>query len=205
MFLGDLRPTARPRHQLLLGQQIVREDSGEIPNLVQQLQFGRSVIAQVSDGFSDSGPVLLLDMSPIVLVARPRPGERDLMLDAVGQEMLVDEFRPLIGIDADERKRGHADHVFQGLEYPFRGLVLHRPIHRPAGADVSHGQGEAVLAAYVSTFVSPNPASVPVDEVDLDELPTASPHSAQVRTGIWDFSNDPDFVWDRLLGSIFLR
>lgn len=34
---------------------------------------------------------------------------------------------------------------------------------------------------------------------------TASSHSAQVRTGIWDFSNVPGLVWDRPRGKSFAR
>lgn len=69
VFLRDFRSAPGLRNQFLLGQEIIGEDPVEFPNLVEQLELSRGVVAEVADKFTDSGPVLLLDMGPVVLVA----------------------------------------------------------------------------------------------------------------------------------------
>ncbi len=53
--------------EFLLGAQQVREPPVEIPDLVQQLDFGIGVETQVADQLSDVSPVLLFDMGSVVL------------------------------------------------------------------------------------------------------------------------------------------
>jgi len=47
---------------------------------------------QVADELPDMGPVLLLDVGPVVLVARPAPREGDLAGEAVVEQVGVDEL-----------------------------------------------------------------------------------------------------------------
>jgi len=86
--LGDLGPIALLEDDLLLGQEVVRVGPVELPDLVQDRQLGLGVEAEVADQFSDVGPVLLLNVGPIVLVARAGPGEGDLVVVAVGQQVI---------------------------------------------------------------------------------------------------------------------
>jgi hypothetical protein len=44
------------------------------------------------------GPVLLLDVRPVVLVARPGPGEGDLVGGAVVEKVGVDELRTVVDL-----------------------------------------------------------------------------------------------------------
>ena len=50
------------------------------------------------------GPVLLLDVRPVVLVARPGPGEGDLVGGAVVEKVGVDELRTVIAVDSKDRE-----------------------------------------------------------------------------------------------------
>ena len=69
-----------------------------------KVELGRGVEAQVADQLADVGPVLLLDVRPVVLVARPGPGEGDLLLAAVVEKMGVDELRAVVRVDAEDRE-----------------------------------------------------------------------------------------------------
>ena len=91
--LGDLRAVALLEDQLLLGQVVVGEDPVELLDLVEQGVFGGGVVVVVADQLTDPGPVLLLHVRAVVAVARPGPGEGDLLLGTVAQQVVVDELR----------------------------------------------------------------------------------------------------------------
>lgn len=95
VFLGDFGPVALLGNQLLLGEQVVGEDPILFPNLIGELEFRGSIIAQVSNQLAESGPVLFLYMGVIIFVAWPRPRIRNLVRLAVGQQMRVNESLPL--------------------------------------------------------------------------------------------------------------
>ena len=95
----DLGADTFAADQLLLGAQQVREVVVEVPDLVEELELGGGVETEVADEASDVGPVLLLDVAAVVLVAGPAPGEGDLVGEAVVVEMGVDELRTVVGID----------------------------------------------------------------------------------------------------------
>src|ERR1039458_1345534 len=159
--LGDLGPAALLEHELLLGEEVVGVDLVELPDLVQQTELDLGVKAQVADELADMGPVLLLDMGAIVLVARPRAREGDLVLEAVGEQVGVDELAAVVGVDPDNREGELATDALDRLEDPDGSLVLHRPVDRPNRGDVGARQGEAEFATRVAPFVA--------DEVDLDK------------------------------------
>jgi hypothetical protein len=71
VLLRDFGSVTGLGDEFLLWEQIVREHPVELPDLVEQFELGWGVVAEVADEFADSGPVLLLDMSTIVLVSRP--------------------------------------------------------------------------------------------------------------------------------------
>ena len=75
----------------MLGEQEVREAPVGLPDLVQHDELGGGVEAQVADELADVGPVLLLDVGPVVLVDRAAPREGDLVVEAVLEQMGVDE------------------------------------------------------------------------------------------------------------------
>ncbi len=75
-----------------MSKQVVGEDLVEPPDLVQHLQLLVGVKAQVTNELADMGPVLLFNVSSVVLVARSRPRERDLVGLAVVEQVSVDEL-----------------------------------------------------------------------------------------------------------------
>jgi hypothetical protein len=75
--LGDLGAVSVLLHELLLGQEVVGEETVEGPEFVEDRQLGVSVKAQVAHELAHVGPVLLLHVGPVVLVARTRPREGD--------------------------------------------------------------------------------------------------------------------------------
>jgi len=111
-------------HELLLGQEVVREDPVEFPNLVQQGKLGRGVVTVVADEFAHVGSVLLLDVGAIVAVAGAGAGESDLVGHAVVEQVVIDELGPVVGIDADDREREHPPDVHEGSNTHFSALFF---------------------------------------------------------------------------------
>ena len=66
------------------------------------LELGVGVKAQVADQLADVGPVLLLDVGAVVLVAGPGPGEGELVGRAVVEEVGVDELAAVVRVDAQD-------------------------------------------------------------------------------------------------------
>jgi hypothetical protein len=58
------------------------------------------VLAQVTQDFAHVGPVFLLDMSVVVFFIRAATSELDLLLIAEGFEVIVNELRTVVGVDA---------------------------------------------------------------------------------------------------------
>ena len=139
-FFDDFGSGAGFGDELLLRQQVVREEAVQFPDLVELGQFRRGVVPQVANQFTDPGPILLLHVSAVILVARPGPGEGDLVFLAVPVELVVDELAAVIGIDADDGEGEHRSGVLDRFEDPLLGLVAHGPVHRPARGDVGDGE-----------------------------------------------------------------
>src|ERR1035441_893986 len=159
--LGDLGPGSLLEDELLLGQEIVRIPHVEGPDLIEHEELFFGVESEVADQLAHMGPVLLLDVGPVVLVARARPGEGDLVLDAVVEQVVVDELTSVVRIDAEYREGELRDDVLDGLEDPDGPLAPDPPAAGPTGENVSNGEGEAELAARVASLVA--------DQVDFDE------------------------------------
>ena len=96
-------------------------------------------------------PVLLLHVGAVVLVARPVPGESQLLLLALAQKLLVDELGAVVRVDAQDRKGELRGGLPDRGEHPFLRLVPHRNGLGPAGRDVSDIEGETELALAVPT------------------------------------------------------
>src|SRR6266403_4966196 len=104
---GRIVPAADPRadplfaHELHRGQEQVLEQ----PQLVgvERVHRGarrRRVIAYVPEELADVRPVLLFDVGVVVLLIGAAAGELDLLGLAVLPEMLVDELRAVVRVDA---------------------------------------------------------------------------------------------------------
>lgn len=105
MAFDHLRADPSTADRLLLGAQQVRETMVQIPDLVEHFHLNIGVDTQVADQRADVGPVLLFDVGAVVLVPRPRPGERDLVCLSVFQQVRVDELHSVVGIDPEDRER----------------------------------------------------------------------------------------------------
>jgi len=70
-------------HELLLGQEVVREYPVEFPDLVEKGELCGGVVTVVADEFAHMCPVLLLDVGAVVAVAGAGSGEGDLVGHAV--------------------------------------------------------------------------------------------------------------------------
>lgn len=68
MFLDDFGPVALLGNQFLPGQQIVGEDPILLPDLVEELQFGGCVIAQVADQSPDPAQFFCSTCAPSFLL-----------------------------------------------------------------------------------------------------------------------------------------
>jgi hypothetical protein len=64
------------------------------------------------------GPVLLLDVAAVVLVALPAAGEGDPLLLAVGEQVVIDELRAVVRVDAEQGEGQDPAHVVDGLFDP---------------------------------------------------------------------------------------
>ena len=84
-----------------------------------ELFFG--VETSISDGATDDGVVFLFDEVPlcgIVLAVGTASGKGDAMLAAVGQELLVDELSPAVGVNPPKREREGAADILEGFQDP---------------------------------------------------------------------------------------
>lgn len=71
-FLVTLAPTRTLAANFCWGSWKLGENPVQVPDLVQQFQFGGCIAAQVTDEFTDPGPVLLLDVGAFWLLGRER-------------------------------------------------------------------------------------------------------------------------------------
>ena len=100
-------------------------------------------------------------------------------------------------VDAQDRKRHLTGDVVERGQHPFAGLVAHAAVLRPTGGDVGDASVQACSPAasppsWDTRSISTNPG-------------LASSQSAQVRTGIWLLSSEPNLVRLRPLSSCLRR
>ena len=121
------------------------------------------------------GPVLLLDVCPVVLVARPGPGEGDLVGDAVIEKVGVDELRAVVGVDPPDREG----------EAPCRVSIAAVPDRRLVGTERFTVQPVAMSVIVTVKQNSPKefPPSWPARSISITPGVPSS-HFDQVRIGI---------------------
>ena len=74
---------------------------------VQVVHGGKSllgIVANIAQELSDVGPVLLLDVGIVIFFVRTAAGEMDFTLITIGLEVIVDEFRAIVGIHSQKLK-----------------------------------------------------------------------------------------------------
>ena len=80
------------------------------------------IVAQVAKDFAYMGPVFLFDMSVVVFFVGASTGELDFFLITEGLEVIVDELRAVVGIDALELKRQSLFDFLHGIKHSDLGL-----------------------------------------------------------------------------------
>src|SRR5882724_12008848 len=92
------------------------------------------------------GPILLLDVSVVVLLVRTSSRELDLLPFAPSLQMPVDKFRSVVRVQAQELERQHPCDLIQGLQDSGLSLPQQRPRLRPGGLNVGDVQRIAELS-----------------------------------------------------------
>src|SRR5450759_3079027 len=93
-------------------------------------------------------------MRTVVLVPRPRPGELQVMVLAVPEQLGVDKFRAVIAVNPAYRERQVLHHApYRGEDVHLR-LVAHALVLSPPSGDIGHRQREAELPTGVASLVS---------------------------------------------------
>lgn len=70
------------------------------------------------------GPVLLFDMSVVVLLIGPAPGEADLAGRAAAADMMVDGLAAIVGIDVTDSDGQNLAHLVEGLDRPAQTIAF---------------------------------------------------------------------------------
>ena len=135
---------------------------------------GRGVVAVVADEVAHVGPVLLLDLGAVVAMARTRSREGDLVVHVVVEQVVINE----LSRDAKDRERPTwmraSNTHFSALFCTDRSTV--HPVPMSVTVRVKQNSPDAFPPSCPTKSISTKPG-------------TASSQSAQVRIGIYDFSN----------------
>jgi len=130
---------------------------------LEQFDLLGAVVPTVAYSAANDRPVLLLDVGAVIPSPEAATSEGSLLLEAVAIELLVDEFRATVGVDAQQGEGQALTCPLDGGENVDLGLVADGETLRPAGFDVCDAQSPGMLMA------TGDLASAVVDQVDLAE------------------------------------
>ena len=112
---------------------------------VQLVQGQLGLEAVIADQASGHSPVLLLDVGVVVLLVGSGPSEGDVLLLAIGKEVVVDELAAVVRIRAQQGEgEGLADLV-DGAHHPLLALAQEGASGYPPGGDVNGAEGVEIL------------------------------------------------------------
>ncbi len=117
--------------------------------------------SDVSEDFADVGEVFLFDVSIVVFFVRPGASESDVVCFAVTDEMVVDEFRAVVGINGEEDKGHSLADLIQGSGNASLALAQHDSTLDPLGEDISDVECIGEFSACGKPAVR--------DQIDFDE------------------------------------
>ena len=103
-------------------------------------------VAEIADGLSHDVPVLLFDVTLIVLSIRTTAREGDLTLPTVPQQVGVDEFAAVVAVQAQKGKGETRTHSLDGGRDLELTLVEESDALGPPGGDIGEGQAVKELA-----------------------------------------------------------
>ncbi len=134
------------------------------------MEFNLGVVTVIERGSAHDGTVLLLNKRVVVRVVGPGAGHANVVGIAPRSDCLVEEFRPIVGVNMIDGVREFVLDFFHRRDHPFSGFVLDRPVDRPPGNGISDGQCERVLTlgtvATMSDGIDCDHAGLPVNGRD---------------------------------------
>src|SRR5215213_2257207 len=159
--LGGVAACADAGAVALLGDQLeggLPMVGPEAERLVDGLECGEGLaglVAVVAEEPADDRPVLLLDMSLVVLPIRAAPGEGQLLPPAPAQQVVIQELAAVVGVDAEQREGQPIPELLQGVDDGSLTLPPDRLALGPAGRHVGRDQGAQVVPRRGRAAVEP--------------------------------------------------
>jgi len=158
---ADPRPDPRLLDQLDRRQTQVLQEAQVLVQRIDRGQRRVRVVPDVAEELPHVRPILLFDVGVVVLLVRAPTRELDVLLRAVAAEMVIDEFRPIVGIDPLQAKRQLLPHVVERLLDDMLALAHDGARFHPGRVDV--GQVQRVHELAVGAIAGMR------DQVDLGE------------------------------------
>lgn len=124
----------------------VEQHVGLRPQLVEQVELLGGVVAPVERELPDDVVVTGLDGGLVVLLVRAAPGLLYVPLLQPVDELVVDELRAVVGVEAGDREREARNRLVDGLPDVGLGVVARGDVHGPVRRVVHHGQRPGELA-----------------------------------------------------------
>ena len=149
----------------------------------------------ITDDLAHRYRVLPRDMGAFARVAGPRSGERDPVRQAVVEEVMVDEIRPVVRVDANDRNPRHTCRSALNTHFSVLFLTDRFTVHSiamSATARMKQNSPEAFPPTWPIKSISTNPG-------------TESFWSAQVDIWACDYGSVPGLAIDRPRESSFAR
>ena len=109
---------------------------GSAVERVEVIGRGGGLESLVADDFPHVGPVLLLDVRVVVAVHGSPAREVNFFLEAVGEQLPVDELGPIVRIEAAQGKRQTAPNALEGLQDALLGFPQDRLFFAPARGEI---------------------------------------------------------------------
>jgi len=141
--------------------------------------------AGVAKQLAHMSPVFLLDMGVVVFLVRSSTRELDAVSTAVVQEMVVDEFRTVVGVDSEKSKGERCTDMFEGIDDVGLAFAQYGAGFYPGGMDIR--DVERVDKFPLSAVARMR------DQVDLHKSRGVTSQET-VLMGIWCLSSVPGLV-----------
>jgi hypothetical protein len=103
-------------------------------------ESGRTLTAVVSKQLANDGPVLLFNMSLVILVTRAAARKSELLCPAVSQEVIVDELTTVFRVQPQEREGQALPDPLKRSDDGLLPFVRHNCTLSPAGRHIGNIQ-----------------------------------------------------------------
>src|SRR5579862_428320 len=113
-----------------------------------------SIVAAISDISANNRSILFFHKAVVILAAWAGSGKGDLLLLAIGKEVVIDEFTAIIRVNSEQRAGQVATDVSKRLEDPHLGFVADGTGFGPPCADISDVQGLTEVTVRIAPVVA---------------------------------------------------